>query len=249
MADSLAIVLAAGKGTRMESDLPKVLVPACGRPMIDYVLDVLARLQFNRILVVVGFKAELVRETLGSRGNIEFVDQTEQLGTGHAVQVCRDQLTTHEGPVLVVTGDSPLIQESSLRKIMHLYDDEHPHCILGTLIKDDPTGLGRIVRDDQGQFLAIVEQKDATGDQQRINEVNMSTYLFECQDLLAALDQLRNDNNQSEYYITDCPGILKSIGKDVRALPVLQPCEASSVNNLADLQAVEAELRKHPCES
>ena len=249
MADSLAIVLAAGKGSRMESDLPKVLMPVCGRPMIDYVLDVLEKLQFDRVIAVVGHKSELVRQTLVRRKNVEFVEQTEQLGTGHAVQECSAQLTAHAGPVLVLTGDSPLTQESSLRKIMQLYREEHPHCILGTLIKDDPAGLGRIVRDSHGQFLGIVEQKDATAQQRQIKEVNMSTYLFESRELSKALGQLKNDNNQKEYYLTDCPGILKSAGKDIRALPVLQPCEALSVNNLTDLQAVEVELRKHLCEN
>jgi len=249
MSDSLAIVLAAGKGTRMESDLPKVLVPLAGRPMIDYVLDVLEQTGFAQILVVVGYKADLVREALRGRAGVGFVEQTEQLGTGHAVQVCREQLRTHDGPVLIVTGDSPLIQKSSIRELMTYYQDAGPQCILGTLIKEDPAGLGRIVRDAEGRFSAVVEEKDATADQRRINEVNMSTYVFDCQELLWALDRLSNDNQQQEYYITDCPGILTRHGKDVRALAVLKPCEALSINNMADLGDVETELRKQQCAS
>ncbi|MCA9225571.1 MAG: glycosyl transferase family 2, partial [Planctomycetales bacterium] len=151
----------------------------------------------------------------------------------------------------IVTGDSPLIQTSSIERLFQEYDRERPACILGTLKKDDPFGLGRIVRTDEGEFLGIVEEKDATDEQRRINEVNMSTYVFDCRELLMALEQLRTENNQREYYITDCPGILKSLGKQVAALPVLKPCEALSINTFDDLAAVEAEMRKlgYLCES
>jgi bifunctional UDP-N-acetylglucosamine pyrophosphorylase/glucosamine-1-phosphate N-acetyltransferase/UDP-N-acetylglucosamine pyrophosphorylase len=241
---SLAIVLAAGKGTRMESDLPKVLIPACGRPMIEYVLDTLAAAGVLRMLVVVGYRAADVREALASRDNVTFVEQTQQLGTGHAVIMCREQLVDHHGAVIVVTGDSPLIQHDSVRSLLDLYETEKPACILGSLHSENPHGLGRIVRDGQGAFVGIVEEKDATDQQRQITEVNMSTYVFDGVELYATLDQLTNDNQQSEYYITDCPGILRQAGKDVRALPVLKPCEALSVNNMAQLRIVEDEMRK-----
>ena len=244
MSERLAIVLAAGKGTRMESDLPKVLAPACGRPLVEYVLDALDEAHIDGVIVVVGYESNLVREALAHRENVGFVEQTEQLGTGHAVQVCREHLEGHHGPVLVVTGDSPLTQSSSLNELLSLFDSERPACVMGTLIKDDPTGLGRIVRDAGGDFECIVEQKDATPEQLAVKEVNMSTYVFDCQELLPALDQLKNNNQQGEFYITDCPGILKRKGKDVRALPVLKPCEALSINNLEDLRVVEEEMRK-----
>jgi bifunctional UDP-N-acetylglucosamine pyrophosphorylase/glucosamine-1-phosphate N-acetyltransferase/UDP-N-acetylglucosamine pyrophosphorylase len=244
MNEPLAIVLAAGKGTRMESDLPKVLVPACGRPLIEYVLDVLDAAGLRRVLVVVGYRAEDVRRALADRERLVFVEQKEQLGTGHAVQVCRPHLVDHDGPVLVVTGDSPLLQADSIRTLLDLFSSERPACIVGTLYKDDPRGLGRIVRDEQGGFATIVEQKDATPEQSLITEVNMSTYVFDCQPLLPVLDKLGNDNEQGEYYITDCPGILRAAGREVRAVPVLKPCEALSVNNLADLVIVEQEMRR-----
>jgi len=244
MSSSLAIVMAAGKGTRMESDLPKVLVPACGRPMIEYVIDTLDAAGVAKIVVVVGHRADDVREALKSRDNIEFADQTEQLGTGHAVMMCREQINQHEGAVLVVTGDSPMIQVDSVAALFDLYNQEKPACILGSLHSEDPHGLGRIVRDDQGDFMAIVEEKDATPDQRLITEVNMSTYVFDAAELRATLDKLTNDNKQGEYYITDCPGILRGEGKDVRALPVLKPCESLSVNNMAQLAIVENEMRK-----
>lgn len=244
MSNSLAIVMAAGKGTRMESDLPKVLVPACGRPMIEYVLDTLEAAGVSKTVVVVGYRADDVREALKDRANIYFADQTEQLGTGHAVMMCREHIDAHEGAVLVVTGDSPMIQVDSVNALLQMYQDDKPACILGSLQSDDPHGLGRIVRDDQGEFTGIVEEKDATTEQRQITEVNMSTYVFDAESLRSTLDQLTNDNQQKEYYITDCPGILRDENKDVRALPVLKPCESLSVNNMAQLAIVEEEMRK-----
>jgi bifunctional UDP-N-acetylglucosamine pyrophosphorylase/glucosamine-1-phosphate N-acetyltransferase/UDP-N-acetylglucosamine pyrophosphorylase len=240
----LAVVLAAGKGTRMESDLPKVLVPACGRPMIDYVLDALEAAEIRRTLVVVGYRADDVRVALAGRSGVTFVEQTEQLGTGHAVQVCRPQLAGHDGAVLVVTGDSPLIRPRSVRTLLAEFARARPACILGTLLKQDPRGLGRILRDGGEQFVGIVEEKDATPQQRAIREVNMSTYVFDCQPLLSALGQLGKDNRQGEYYITDCPGILRQAGLDVLALPVLEPCEALSVNNMSELAELEEQMRR-----
>jgi bifunctional UDP-N-acetylglucosamine pyrophosphorylase/glucosamine-1-phosphate N-acetyltransferase/UDP-N-acetylglucosamine pyrophosphorylase len=242
----MAVVLAAGKGTRMKSELPKVLVPACGRPLIDYVLDALAAAGVDESIVVVGYRAADVRTALARRAGLRFAEQTQQLGTGHAVMMAADQLRGHDGAVLVVTGDSPLTQPDSLRALLALYERERPACVLGTLRKEDPTGLGRIVRSDDGEFLAIVEEKDATPAQRAIHEVNMSTYVFDCQALLQSLGALQNNNRQAEYYITDCPGILRAQGADVRALPVLKPCEALSVNTVDDLAAVEAALRQQP---
>jgi bifunctional UDP-N-acetylglucosamine pyrophosphorylase/glucosamine-1-phosphate N-acetyltransferase/UDP-N-acetylglucosamine pyrophosphorylase len=240
----MAIVLAAGKGTRMKSDLPKVLCQAAGRPLVQYVLDALREAGVSRILAVVGYRSDLVRAALAGQPDLEFVEQTEQLGTGHAVLMCRQQLAAHQGPVFIVTGDSPLTQASSIRALFEQYDASQSACVLGTLEKDDPTGLGRIVRDDEGRFLSIVEEKDATEREKQIKEVNMSSYVFDAAELVAALDQLKNDNRQQEYYLTDCPGILQAHGKDVRALPILLPCEALSVNTVEDLAVVEAELRK-----
>lgn len=244
MSSPLAIVLAAGKGTRMKSDLPKVLVPVCGRPMIRYVVDALREAGVEKIVVVVGYKSDLVREELAGERGVVFVEQTEQLGTGHAVMVCRDELQDHRVPVVIVTGDSPMLQVSSIRALLAEYEETAPACLLGTAHRDDPTGLGRIVRDESGAFVSIVEEKDATPAQRAITEVNMSTYVFDNEALLTSLDKLTTDNAQAEYYITDCPGILLNEGKQVAALAALQPCEALSVNTVDDLAVVEAEMKR-----
>ena len=240
----LAVILAAGQGTRMKSDKPKVLVEALGRPMIQYVIDAVQAAGIAKAVVVVGYRADDVRSELASRENTAFAEQTEQKGTGHAVMVCTDELQGHKGPTLVLTGDSPLVQSSSLRKLLSAYEQDQPACVMGTIHRDDPTGLGRIVRDESGDFLGIVEEKDATDEQRKITEVNMSTYVFHTPDLLAALPLLGDNNKQGEYYITDCPAILKSQGKAIRAEAVLEPCEALSVNTVEDLQAVEDEMRR-----
>jgi UDP-N-acetylglucosamine diphosphorylase/glucosamine-1-phosphate N-acetyltransferase len=243
MTRKLAVVLAAGKGTRMKSELPKVLVPVCGRPMIEYVLDALDDVGIDRSLVVVGYRRELVESALAARPRVTFVEQAQQQGTGHAVRVCRDHLREHAGVVVVLAGDSPMVQRSSLARLLAEFERLRPACLMGTAHKDDPTGLGRIVRDDAGSFVGIVEEKDASDAQRQITEVNMSCYLFQGPDLLYALDRITNHNRQGEYYLTDCPGVLRAAGRDVQALAVLQPCETLSINDPQELLAVEAAMR------
>lgn len=259
-ASPLAVVLAAGQGTRMKSDLPKVLCPVLGRPMIEFVLDALEAGGVEQVIAVVGYRANDVRQQLAARRNVRFVEQTERLGTGHAVKMARDLIAAHRGPVMVVAGDSPMIQAESVRRLLAEFVGVPPSgggastmpakagtptaCLLGTLHKDNPHGLGRIVRDSSGEFAGIVEEKDATQEQRKITEVNMSTYVFDAQKLVHALDLLKNDNRQKEYYLTDCPGILRQEGKVVKALPVLQACEALSINTPEELAAVEEKLRE-----
>jgi len=241
---TVAVVLAAGKGTRMKTDLPKVLVEVRGRPLIAYVLDALRAAGVDHLYVVVGYRAEAVRAAFSGQPDVSFVEQTQQLGTGHAVMVCGEALAGHDGAVVVVTGDSPMLQSKSVACLVEDYWRDRPACVMGTVHKDDPAGLGRIVRDDEGRFQAIVEEKDATPDQRRITEVNMSTYVFDCRELFDALDHLKPNNVQGEYYITDCPQIMSRAGKLVQALAVLDPVEALSINTVDELGAVEAALRE-----
>lgn len=244
MTEPLAIILAAGQGKRMASDLPKVLVPVCGRPMIGYVIDAVRAAGVTRIVVVVGYRGELVQQELANEPGVEFVVQSEQLGTGHAVMMCREQVAARTGPVLILAGDSPMVQVTSLRALLAKFDASRPACILGTGRKANPAGLGRIVRDERGQFIGIVEEKDATPEQRAITEVNLSTYVFRPDALLAALQQLTANNAQGEYYLTDCPSVLKAAGERVEAHCLLQPCEALSINTPEELKVVEAEMKK-----
>ena len=244
MSEKVALVMAAGKGTRMKSDLPKVLVPVCGRPMIEYVLDALTAGGIERTIAVVGYRAELVRSALDGRKNLTFALQAQQLGTGHAVMVCRDLLADHRGPVLIVAGDAPLMQADSIAALMAEYQNRPAACVIGTAYAENPAGLGRIVRDKDGKFLAIVEHRDASEAQRQIKEVSMSYYVFDCQIMLDALDYIRPDNDQGEYYITDLPRVLLSRGLEVRAVPVLKPCEVLAINSMEELAVVEAEMLK-----
>jgi bifunctional UDP-N-acetylglucosamine pyrophosphorylase/glucosamine-1-phosphate N-acetyltransferase/UDP-N-acetylglucosamine pyrophosphorylase len=243
MIETTAVVLAAGKGTRMKSELPKVLFPVLGRAMIHWVIDALQRAGIQKIIVVVGYRAELVQQELAERG-VEFAFQTEQLGTGHAVQMCRPLLLEGNSPVLVVAGDSPMIQSSSVVELITEFEKAPWSCLLGTLVKDNPHGLGRIVRDPQNQFLRIVEHKDATAEELLVKEVNMSTYLFDRASLLWALENLGNNNSQAEYYLTDCPELLLATGKKVDARPVLKSCESLSINTIDELAMVESKMRE-----
>ena len=242
-----AVVMAAGKGTRMKSELPKVLYPVLNRPMIEYVLDALEQAGVDKIFVVAGYRSNLVRETLAHRRNLEFVEQTEQLGTGHAVMMCQEKLNNHKGSVMVAAGDCPMIQVDSIRKLFEAYFVEPsgkcPSCILGTAHKENPVGLGRIIRNEHGEFQGIVEEKDASSEQKLITEVNMSYYVFHTPDLLEALTHLRTDNAQKEYYLTDTPAVMLSLGKRVVALPVLKPIETLGINTVEEAKIVEEAMR------
>lgn len=245
VSDPLAIILAAGKGKRMASDLPKVLVPVCGRPMVRYVIEAVRAAGIQRMVVVIGYRGELVRQELAGEHGVEFAEQTQQLGTGHAVMMCRRQLAEQKGPVVILAGDSPMTQPSSLKALLAEFAAHKPACLLGTASKPNPTGLGRILRDRAGRFLGIIEDKDASPEQKAITEVNLSTYVFRPDALLASLDRLTANNLQGEYYLTDCPGVLIAAGERVEALCVLQPCEALSINTPQELAVVEEEMRRN----
>lgn len=244
-----AIVLAAGKGTRMKSPLPKVLYPVLGRPMIHWVLDALEKIGIERTILVVGYEADSVKRELAGRSGIEFALQEQQLGTGHAVQMAAPLLSVADQSVVVLAGDSPLVQPASLKRLLERFEAGNYDCLLGTLHKENPFGLGRIVRDASGQFTKIVEQKDANDDEKQITEVNMSTYAFRTEALLWALLRLSNQNAQGEFYLTDCPAILRNAGNRVEAAAVLEPCESLSINTQEEAQLVEAKMKEmgYPC--
>ena len=226
----------------MKSDLPKVAHRVCGRPMVGHVLDAARSVGVTRIVVVVGFGAEIVRTLLADEPGVEFAVQEQQLGTGHAVMMCRDQLAGHSGPVLVLAGDTPLLRAESLATLLAAQRDAGAAAVIGTAITNNNVGLGRIVRSATGDFERIVEERDATPQQKAITEINTGCYAFDTPALLTALDRLRPENVQAEYYLTDCPAILKSDGRTVLARPAFTIEEAMGVNTPEQLAAVEAVL-------
>lgn len=246
MDDVMAIVLAAGRGERMRSPLPKVLVPVRGKPMIDYVIDALQSAGVENIVVVVGYEAERVRAHLQQRRGLQFAVQSQQLGTADAVRACAGQIARHQGPVLVVTGDSPTVRPGTLHVLVAEFRRRQAACLLGTGHKEQPAGLGRIIRDAKGEFFAIVEERDATPDQRAVREVNLSYYVFDPQALAWALERIDNRNAQQQYYLTDAPGLLKARGERVVALPILQGTETLSINTPQELAEVEAALTHQP---
>lgn len=245
---TLAVVLAAGKSTRMKSALPKVLHEVCGRPMIDYVLDAVRAAGVDRIVTVVGHCADRVQAHLSSCPDVAFALQSEQKGTGHAVMMCRDFLAAHQGPVLILAGDTPLVKPSSLTALLRAQREHQAAAVIGTAVTSANQGLGRIVRDAQGRFVRIVEEKDATEAERQIQEINTGCYAFEAQQLLQALDQIRPDNAQAEYYLTDCPKVLLQGGQRVVAEPVFDDVEALGVNTRAQLAEVTRTIQQATCQ-
>ena len=251
MTKPIAVVLAAGKGTRMGGDLPKVLFEAHGKPLVRWVLEALAQAGVSDRIVVIGYRGEMVEQALTGMAGVSFAVQREQRGTGDAVAAAADVIrerVAHDPPdsrrpVVIVCGDSPMLRPESVTGLLQQFHDQSVSCLLGTAVTDDPAGLGRVVRDAAGRFVKIVEQKDATAAEQAIREVNMSTYVFEARDLLHALARLRPDNAAGEYYITDCPGMLLTEGHPVDAVACLDPSETLSVNTPAQLAAVAAALK------
>lgn len=245
----LAIVLAAGKGTRMGSDLPKVLHEAAGKPLVTWVLDALRAAGCPDQIVVVGHAADSVRDTVGGQLGVRFALQEQQRGTGDAVraaadlirEACRDEAESRR-PVVIVCGDSPLLRPESVTGLLEAFAKASAACLLGTAVTADPTGLGRIVRDDTGRFLRITEEKDATAAERAIREVNMSTYVFAAAKLLESLDRLNTENAAGEYYLTDCPRLLLEAGEEVAAVACLDSSETLSVNTPAQLAAVSEAL-------
>ena len=240
-----AIILAAGKGTRMESDLPKVLHEVCNRPMLGWVIDACRAAGCERLVVVIGHKAELVREAFaGDCGDITWVEQTVQLGTGHAVMVCADELSDLSGPVLVVAGDGPLVKPETLEALMDTHAADGAACTLATCILEEPGLYGRVVRDADGRVVGIVEAIDADEAQREIKEVNVSLYCFDAATLAGVIPRLGNDNAKGEYYLTDALAILRAGGAPLAAVAAVEPEDVISINTLDELKQVDKIMRR-----
>jgi len=241
-----ALVLAAGKGTRMRSDLAKVLFPLRDRPLIRFVLDAVAEAGFERTVVIVGHQAERVKETLAGY-DVEFALQAEQLGTGHAVRCAAPLLAGFEGDVAVLAGDAPLIRSRTLGELMDHHRESKAVATVLTARLPDPAGYGRIVRDASGRITAIVEDKDCTPDQRRIDEINSSIYAFRWPYLREALPRVGNANRQGEYYLTDTVGMAFAEGLPVEGIVVADHHEVAGINTPDQLAEAErvVEARSH----
>lgn len=237
-----AIVLAAGKGTRMNADLPKVCFPVGGRPMVCAVVDACLDAGCERVVAVVGYKREAVESALAPYGSrVTFAHQAEQLGTGHAVLSAADHF--HDaGPsdtAFVLCGDGPLIRGETLGRLLELHRSAAAAATLATSVIPDATGYGRIVRDAAGRFAAIVEHKNASEAQRAIREVNPSYYCFNTRGLFDALQRVRRDPVSGEYYITDVPGLMLASGGRVEVIAAVPPEDILSINTPEQLAEVD----------
>ncbi|QQE74557.1 bifunctional UDP-N-acetylglucosamine diphosphorylase/glucosamine-1-phosphate N-acetyltransferase GlmU [Brevibacillus composti] len=242
MSNIHAVVLAAGQGTRMKSKLYKVLHPVCGKPMVQHVVDTLASMRVEDVVVVVGHGADTVQAALGDR--VKYALQSEQLGTAHAVQQAAPLLQGKEGTTFILYGDVPLLSEETLTELLRFHEEQQAAATVLTAVLPDPTGYGRMVRNAAGEVVKIVEHKDASEEVRAIKEINTGIYCFDNQKLWNTLAQVKNDNVQGEYYVTDCIGILRDAGEKVVAFEARDPDETMGVNDRAQLSEAEAYMRK-----
>lgn len=247
MADLTTIILAAGKGTRMKSSLPKVLHKAGGKAMLAHVLDAAKEAGAGRSIVVVGFGGAAVEEALA--GEAEFVTQAEQLGTGHAVLQTEPLLRGEKGTVLVLCGDTPLLTGTLLKKLVEEHAAAGAKATVLTAVMPDATGYGRVIRAADGTVAKIVEHKDATKEELGVREINSGIYCFSAPDLFAALHEVGNDNAQGEYYLPDVLEILKQKGEKIFAVAADSYEETLGVNSRAQLAASEKILRRRKNEA
>lgn len=239
---NIALILAAGAGTRMKSQKPKVLHEICGKPMLQHVIDTAHELNVDQIVVVVGHGAEKVQEAI--EDNVDYVYQEEQLGTGHAVMQAKSFFENYKGNVLVLYGDTPFISAKTLQKFMEYHKENHLDATILTAKIEDPTSYGRIIRNKKGQIKAIVEHKDANAEQLKINEINSGMYYFKADLLCHALKQITNDNVQKEYYLTDAISILSQEEYNIGGYVAKDYTEVEGVNSRVQLAQGEAYMRE-----
>ena len=237
-----SVILAAGMGTRMKSKMPKVLHKVCGKPLSKWVIDASEAAGADKVCAVVGHKAETVKEVLGDV--CKFALQAEQKGTGHAVMQAIDVIKNSKGEVVILNGDTPLITAETINKAIEYHKNNGNQATVITAILDDATGYGRIVRDNDGSVLKIVEQKDASKEEKKINEVNSGMYVFDAQSLVYALDKITPNNAQGEYYLTDTLEILLSAGKKIGGYAISDNDEIRGINDRVQLNEAEKIMQK-----
>lgn len=242
-----AIILAAGKGTRMKSDLPKVVHTIDDKCLVDYVVDAARSAGADEICLVVGYQADVVKNTISSK-DVVFAMQEEQLGTGHAVKCAKDFIGM-EGETLILFGDTPLITAETLKRLLaHHKENGNAVTVLSAQI-DDPTGYGRIIRDEAGDFVKSVEHKDATEEERASHEINSGMYIFNTKELSLALEEITPNNAQGEYYLPDTLTVIKNKGLKADAFALESPEDISGCNDREQLEAATAVIRRRKAEA
>lgn len=237
-----AIVLAAGKGKRLQSEkfnAPKVLREAKGRALLSYVLENINFIPEEDTTIVVGYMREKVIEN--TKGAYKFATQEEQLGTGHAVASAREYFENYDGSVLVLYGDMPMLKKETYSNMVKQHIENGADCTILTAVTDSALAYGRIIREN-GKIVDIVEQKDCTPEQFKIKELNVGVYVFDSKALFENLSKLKNDNAQGEYYLTDVPKLFIGEEKKVEAYTIGDTCEIYGVNTVEDLEFCEKNL-------
>ena len=238
-----AIILAAGKGKRMKGDVAKVLHPLCGKPMLTYSIDAARAMNVEKIVVIIGHQAVLIRKAFKDQGLI-FVEQLEQLGTGHAVLQARDVFHVYEGTILILCGDVPMLSPSTIRSLLEVHILEKSTVTVLTTILDDPLGYGRIVKErKKGEILRIVEERDASLAEKKIKEINTGIYCVESNFLFRAVGDIGNENVQKEYYLTDIVGIASRNGLKARSFITANSFEVMGINTPDDLEKASERMK------
>jgi UDP-N-acetylglucosamine diphosphorylase/glucosamine-1-phosphate N-acetyltransferase len=236
------IILAAGQGTRMNSEKPKVIFKLAGKPMINRVIETAKKVDSDLIVVVVGYKKDMVINTVPANDKIKFVEQIEQNGTGHAVMVTEKEFQDFSGDIFVLCGDVPLLRHQTLERMLLHHKENKASCTVLTVIMKDALRYGRIVRNKDNSVQRIVEFKDATDKEKQIMEINTGIYCFDAQSLFLALEKVSNNNKQKEYYLTDTLEILNAEKKLVTSVILQDMIEASGVNSQKQLSNLENEF-------
>ena len=234
------IILAAGKGTRMNSDLPKVLHKLNGKALLDFVLDESELLNPIETILVVGFKKEQVISHTENRINLKYATQIEQLGTGHAVLQTEELLKNNKGHIIILYGDVPNIKASTLRPIIDEHIINSRDLTLITAEIDDPSGYGRIIRDKNGNLLKIVEEKDCDDDERKIKEWNPGIYIFKIPEVFEVLNNIRTNNASKEYYLTDAIGLAQQSNMQVNAIKIANSNEVICITTADQLEEIES---------
>lgn len=237
------VIMAAGKGTRMKSDLPKVLHIVDDKPMLLHVIDLARQLTSERIINILGHKKELVIDAIKSE-NVEYVVQEPQLGTGHAVQQTELLLEDFDGDVLVLSGDVPLLRKSTIDKMLKIHRKADNGATILTAMFENPHGYGRVIRKNNDTLDYIIEEKDCNDEQRKIKEINAGIYIFKSKELFPALNKIKNDNKQNEYYLPDALKYIANTGQSIALHITSEPIEITGVNTVEQLRELNLIFKK-----